>query len=175
MTKKSCQHALGHPLPARLLVVLAVVQALMQGLSHPRISQLPAGLSAHKPHARLLQPALAAPGRVPGMGRALRLRGGLGPMKQREFEEKSPRSKLEQLATMGTAEVRKLAQRAGYLDGDDEGAKESWLDRQRDVALKVLRRRANADRKEKQRRHVSGHGVDAGAIERAEEMQVLCF
>ena len=69
----------------------------------------------------------------------------------------------------------KLAQRAGYLDGDDEGAKESWLDRQRDVALKVLRRRANADRKEKQRRHVSGHGVDAGAIERAEEMQVLCF
>lgn len=170
---------------AFILVILAVVQARMQALSHPRYGssctsqQVPTRLAAHSasagPLGRIPPPWLAGASRLPGMSRALRLRGGMGRIKRREVVDKPLKSELEQLANSGTEEVRLLAQRAGYLeDKANEGEKESWLDRQRQVALRVLRRRANADRRERQRQHVSGHGVDAGAIERAEELQVMC-
>jgi len=63
---------------------------------------------------------------------------------------------------------------AGRADSAGAADEPSWLDRQREVALRVLRRRANAERKEKRRQHVSSHGVDADAIARAEELQVRC-
>ncbi len=64
---------------------------------------------------------------------------------------------------------------ARRVDSADVPDDPSWLDRQREVALRVLRRRANAERKEKRRQHVSSHGIDADAIARAEELQVGCL
>ena len=75
---------------------------------------------------------------------------------------------------MDTQQMKSLAQKAGVLEDDaEEDTTTSWIDKQYQIARKVLQRRANADKKAKQRVHMDKHGVDAGTIARAEELQVL--
>jgi hypothetical protein len=65
--------------------------------------------------------------------------------------------------------------KVGIFDADavQDPKNMSWLDRQHQTALKVLRRRANADKKDRQRRHVQTHGIDDASIARAEQVQQL--
>ena len=98
----------------------------------------------------------------------LHLRGGA----PRPFSHDAP-VELKQLATMDKEGFKHLARKAGVLDDGVRGATDtSWLDRQYEVALKVLRRRANEAKKQKQREHLEKHGADDASIARAEQVQV---
>jgi len=99
----------------------------------------------------------------------LHLRGGAS----RPFSSHDAPVQVTQLATMDTEGLKHLARKAGVLDNSVQGTKNTtWLDRQYEVALKVLRRRANEAKKQKQREHLEKHGADDASIARAEQLQV---
>lgn len=111
---------------------------------------------------------------APATATVVRLRGGMGRGKQSEEDSRPPQSMMEKLASMDTEQMKGLARKQGVFDdGVVEETKEmSWLDKKHQQALQVLRRRANTDKKEKQREHMEKHGADDATIARAEEVQV---
>ena len=106
--------------------------------------------------------------------REVRLRGGTDRDGQHGLVDTPIGSMAERLAAMDETQMKALARKFGVLeDGTHEKPGEtSWLERQNQIALKVLRRRANEDKKERQRRHQEKHGLDAATVARAEEVQV---
>ena len=107
----------------------------------------------------------------------VRLRGGGGAPRAQGRITNAPKQQqpaLEKLETMDKESIKHLARKAGLFHDGVQGSKNtSWLDRQYEVALRVLRRRANEAKKQKQREHIEKHGADAATIARAEQVQRL--
>ena len=126
-----------------------------------------------------VQPLSTLERRAVVLGAVLHLRGGGRIVKRaagKHFEG-SLTDELTRMVSMGDREAKALGSRLGVLDDAaqqqqrQDAAPTTWFDRQHQMALRVLRRRANEDKREKQRRHFEKHGADAASIVRAEEVQ----
>jgi len=99
----------------------------------------------------------------------------MGDWKRSEQDAKPSRTRTETLSGMDVEKVKRMSRKQGIFDDGvmvEETKPLSWLEKKHLQALKVLRRRANTEKKDKQREHVEKHGVDDATIERAEEVQV---
>ena len=128
---------------------------------------------------RAVQPLSTLERRIVALGAVPHLRGGGRIVKRAAGKHfaGSLTDELARMASMGDREAKALGSRLGVLDDAaqqqqrQDAAPTTWFDRQHQMALRVLRRRANEDKREKQRRHFEKHGADAASIVRAEEVQ----
>ena len=128
---------------------------------------------------RAVQPLSTLERRAVALGAVPHLRGGGRIVKRAAGKHfaGSLTDELARMASMGDREAKALGSRLGVLDDAaqqqqrQDAAPTTWFDRQHQMALRVLRRRANEDKREKQRRHFEKHGADAASIVRAEEVQ----